>query len=399
MYAGLAHLDEEVLRLNGCLSRHDFQETLLTRAKLLHDLKSEPDIYTVAQATLLMSINHESSRTSTIWLAHSHLAAQKLGLENRGAYLLMKIDQSNLSKRLWWSIYVRDNTLRLELGSPLRLQEVPYHVPLLNLDCFNLSPFSTLVQSRLPEAPYLQKPEIHEMLMQIAIQRSGLVCQLSQILAMPARMSVSSKVQQDESVYFDQALREWDWELEPDLRFEPKSSRVFEYHCGLLSLLYLSTSNALHLIRLQPRSGAIGLDRIRTDVEHNTGQALNTASALYLSGSLIPPTMGMGMVYNAVNLSVTLAKWRKLSLVESLPLDSAIICLRALVESQPRGTAMEIALCHLGSRMQSLLIESEAKVEDIKQRGRHKGADSFDNQRGIDVEEKMSSLVASKRAK
>ncbi|KAK4948085.1 hypothetical protein LTR10_013139 [Elasticomyces elasticus] len=398
MYAGVAHLEERVLRLHGCPSRYEFQETLLTRAKLLHDFKSEPDVFTVAQATLLMSINHECSRTSTIWLAHSHLAAQKLGLESPGAYLLMGVEQSKLCIRLWWSIYIRDNTLRLEIGSPQLLQDVHYHAPRLSLDCFDLSPFSTTIQCSLSEAPFLQNLEIHRMLMQIAIERTGLVCQLSQILALRNRMSDFPRVRPDGPAYYlAQALRRWESELEPGLRFESKSSQVFEYHCGILSLLYLSTFNALLQTRFQPQSCDMRLDAIRSNVEHNNGKALDIARTLYLSGSRIPPTLGMGMVYNAVSLSITLAKWLGPSLAEPLRLDSAILCLCALVESQPRGTAVEIALCRLGSRIQGLLTESGGKVKGTKRRGRDKIAVALDIAREIDAEEQNISAGSVER--
>lgn len=314
----------------------------------------ESDLLTVAQATLLMSINHQCSKASTIWLAQSHLLAQGMGFENPAAYSLMKAERSDLGKRLWWSIFARDNTLRLELGAPQRLQDAPYDVPSLGLDCFDLLPFSTEVQDCLPRASIVKSPTIHRLLMQIAIRRTELVCHLSQIFAISSRLPLSTTAHQGMSIYFEESLQSWNSELEPDLHFHSSSSAVADYHCGLLSLLYLSTSNTLLRSRLQPVNSAVIDLGIRSNIERDTAKTLNIARALYSSGACLPPTLGMGIVYNAVNLYAELAEWRKAKGGDPLYLDSAIVCLCALTKSQPRRTAVEIALYHLGNRIRGL---------------------------------------------
>ena len=301
-----------------------------------------------------MSINHQCSKTSTIWLAQSHLLAQRLGFENPAAYTLMKAKRSDLGRRLWWSIFARDNTLRMELGAPQRLQDTPYDVSSLSLDCFDLLPFSIKVQDCLPRASILKSPAIHRLLMQIAIRRTELVCHLSQVLTISSRLPLFTKAHHGISISFEEGLQSWNSDLRPELHFHSSSSAVVDYHSGLLSLLYLSTSNTLLRSRLQPVNSAVVDLGVRSNIERDTAKTLNIAGALYSSGACLPPTLGMGMVYNAVNLYVELAEWRKVKGVDPLYLDSAIVCLGALTKSQPRRTAVEIALCHLESRIRGL---------------------------------------------
>ncbi|KAI1612745.1 hypothetical protein EDD36DRAFT_487828 [Exophiala viscosa] len=368
MYAGMAHLDEEVLRLYGCRARNEAQDRMFNRVKLLYEFDVEADLLTVAQACLLMSISHQCSKTSTIWLAQGHLLAQRLGFENAAAYSLMKVERSNSGKRLWWSIFVRDNTLRLELGTPQRLQDTPYDVPFLSLDCFDLSPFPTHVQDDLSGATVVDSPKMHRLMMQLAIRRTELVCHLSQISAISSKLPVLAKVFQGVSIYFEQALRRWDSELEPELRFNPGApSPVLDYHRGLLSLLFLSTSNTLLQSRLQPASSDVVDLGVRSSIERDTGKGLKIVQELYSSGSWLPPTLGMGLVYNAINLYVGLAEWRKTRRSCPLHLDEAVVCLRSLGKSQHGRTAIGVALYHLESRIKRLGVEPRnAGPEDAK---------------------------------
>ena len=330
--------------------------THLPSFQLLHDFDAEPDLLAVAQASLLLSINHQCSKTSTVWLTHSHVAAQRLGLENKSSYSMMKPDKSNLCKRLWWSLFIRDNTLRLELGTPQRFQDTPYDVPPLTIESFDLSEFPVTLRHALPDAILVQNAEIHRRLALLAIRRAELACHLSQILAISNKPPMPHTAKSRRlSIYFEQSLENWYTEHEPHLRFDPGHSPVLDHHCGLLSLLYFGSSNALLKEHLQqsPDSSAVDL-AVRLKMENDTRKALNVARTLYMSGSYIPPTLGMGMVYNAVNVFVQLAEWRKCKKATPLPLDPAIKCLCALIKSTTRGTAVEIALCHLESRIKAL---------------------------------------------
>ncbi|KAK4941411.1 hypothetical protein LTR10_018680 [Elasticomyces elasticus] len=368
MFAGMAHLDEKILQLYGCGPRNEAQEKMFSRVKLLYQFDVEPDLLTVAQACLLMSINHQCSKTSTIWLAQSHLLAHRLGFENPAAYSLMKVELSSLGKRLWWSIFTRDNTLRLELGTPQRLQDTPYDVPFLSLDCFDLSAFSTNVQENLSRATLVDSPKTHRLLMQMAIRRTELICHLSQISTISGKLPVLAKAFQGISIYFEQALRRWDSELEPELRFLPGGpSPAFDYQCALLSLLFLSTSNTLLQSRLQPVNSDVVDLGVRSSIERDTGKGLKIVQELYSSGLWLPSTLGMGMVYNAVNLYVGLAEWRKTRRADTLDLEAAIVCLRALGKSQDRRTAVEVAMYHLESRIRALCVENcNASSENSK---------------------------------
>ncbi len=342
-----------------------------------------------------MSINHQCSKTSTIWLALSHLTAQRMGLENPNTYSTTSSKRAGLYQRLWWSIFTRDTTLRLELGTPQRFQDFSSYdcMPPLTEDCFDTSgSFSASVRAQLPNATQVQRPDVHRRLVELAVRRAELVAVLAQILAVATNNdnskgflppSSSPTRTHEISVHFERALRKWCSGLENSglhNNGEP-TSKTFEYHCGLLSILYFSTSNALLQRHLQPSPISTVVDSaVRTKVERDTKKALDVAKALYTPssgypGSPFPPTLGMGLAYNAINLFVGLAEWRSTKRAAAadnddnddddddddtsttsllLPLDPAIKCLCALIKSTPRGTAVEIALSHLESRIKAL---------------------------------------------
>lgn len=314
---------------------------------------------------------------STIWLAQSHLIAQRLGLENRSTYSMMRPEKANLCKRLWWSIFIRDNVLKMELGTPQRIQDVSNEVPTLTVEAFNLQPFSEVVRNALPDATIVDNAEIHRQLAELTVRRADLACHLSQISTLHKVPTPS--IMQSQSVYFEQALRNWCSDLDPRLRFKPGSSRVFDYHSGVLGMLYFSTSNALLQNHLQPSPVSAATDlAVRQKIEKDTRKILNIARTLYQSEACFPPTLGMGMVYNAVSLYVGLAEWRSTAtdlknhrhhhhhpLENSLPLDPAIKCLCALIKSTPRGTAVEVALCHLESRINALDVPDKPRQMNL----------------------------------
>lgn len=311
-----------------------------------------------------MSINHQCSKSSTIWLAQSHLAAQRMGIERRVMYSRMSFDKPSPSQRLWWSIFVRDSTLRLELGTTQKLQDFAYDVPALTVSCFDLSQFPVAVQQAFPDVTVVNNPKVFRQLTKLAVHRAELACHLSQILAVTHKTSLPlpqplahPNTSGAVAVYFEKILRNWRSRLEHSLVHDSGFSRVFDYHRGLLWILYFSTSNALLQRHLSQSPNSKVVDAaVRCKVESDTRKTLAIARTLYLSGAHLPPTLGMGMVYNAVNLWVGLAEWQRAKTTDAAPLslELAIGCLCALIKPTARGTAVQSALSRLEARVKAL---------------------------------------------
>ncbi|RVX71602.1 hypothetical protein B0A52_03786 [Exophiala mesophila] len=361
IYAGASHVPDATFQRCGYASRSDAQNVFFQRAKVLHDLDTENDLLVLSQATLLLSINHQCSKTSTVWLAHSHLTAQRLGLDRPSVYTGMRGQRAKLCKRLWWSMFLRDNTLRLELGTPRHFQDVSPDMPALTEDCFDITEFPTHLKELLPDASIVVDQDIHRKLMLMSVRRAELATHLAHILSLASQLSesISSNTtasMESISVLYENQLRGWLSRLNKDTQFSPRTdSHILAYHSGLLSMLYLSASNALLQHHLAGTYSSYVDLAVRSQMENDTERLLDIARILYqTSSTCFPPTLGMGLVYNAINRFIALADWRRLHAAPSLVLNPAIKCLCALIKSTPRGTAVAVALAHLEAKIKAL---------------------------------------------
>ncbi|OQV03619.1 Fungal specific transcription factor domain-containing protein [Cladophialophora immunda] len=361
LFTGAAHITEEAINSYGFASRDCLQETLYQRAKLLCHFEAERDVLVLAQAHLLMSVSHQCSKTSTIWHAQAHLFVQKLGLEDKRTYLVVKSALSRLYKRLWWSLFVRDYTLKMEIGAAQHFQETSYQVPDLTLDCFDTSAFPLFAQQMLPRAKILKETHLYLRLAWLAIQKAELVCHLREIYMV---RSQSDRARYHRIFRFlEQNLSAWVSGFDVGLPYDPGECQVFDYHRGLLMISYFSTSNILLQGFLQPPHTEEGDSRIRLKVETNTRRLLEQADELYRSERRLPPTLGMGMIYNAISLYLELEEWRRTRTAELASLEPAFRCLAGLKRSAPKETSLQMALGHLQNR---ITILERSKVTGIK---------------------------------
>lgn len=259
-------------------------------------------------------------------------------------------------------MFLRDNTLRLELGTPRHFQDVSPDMPALTQDCFDMTEFPSHLKDLLPNASIVVDQDIHRKLMLMSVRRAELATHLGHILALATQLnesvsaSAAANTMQSVSVLYENQLRGWLSRLNKDTQFSPRTdSHILAYHSGLLSMLYLSASNALLQHHLAGTYTTYIDMAVRSQMENDTERLLDIARILYqTSSTCFPPTLGMGLVYNAINRFITLAEWRRLHAAPSLLLSPAIKCLCALIKSTARGTAVAVALAHLESKIKAL---------------------------------------------
>ena len=258
-------------------------------------------------------------------------------------------------------MFLRDNTLRLELGTPRHFQDVSPDMPALTEDCFDITEFPTHLKELLPDASIVVDQDIHRKLMLMSVRRAELATHLAHILSLASQLSesISSNTtasMESISVLYENQLRGWLSRLNKDTQFSPRTdSHILAYHSGLLSMLYLSASNALLQHHLAGTYSSYVDLAVRSQMENDTERLLDIARILYqTSSTCFPPTLGMGLVYNAINRFIALADWRRLHAAPSLVLNPAIKCLCALIKSTPRGTAVAVALAHLEAKIKAL---------------------------------------------
>ena len=106
----------------------------------------------------------------------------------------------------------------------------------------------------------------------------------------------------------------------------------------------------------------------------------------------------MGMVYSTVNLSVSLAEWKHAKHTEPSLISAVNVCLSALIQSQPRLTAVKIALCDLKARMRELAFADSNGDYGHSKSATTGSVRSYDTLKENDSEGRLAVNVSSHRA-
>ncbi|KAM5358478.1 hypothetical protein ACJA88_015342 [Fusarium oxysporum] len=124
LFAASPFVSQSTVRALGYSSTRALRATLLRRAKLLHDLETEPSFVIIAQASILLSTASLSSsgKPNTMWL---NLAIQNAKLAEAHLYRnitsVSDAKQCNTLKRLWWCCITRDCSISLLLKRPIQI--------------------------------------------------------------------------------------------------------------------------------------------------------------------------------------------------------------------------------------------------------------------------------------
>lgn len=168
MFAGSAWVNEEKLHAAGFTSREDAQRVLFRRvrvgfyssstekvstsncAQLLYDLEVESDEMAVIQALILMTFSKQpmsEDKDSWHWLGIAISLCYRSGL-NRDTPAAratsdkltdVLADESRaLRRRIFWSCFIRECTLAIREGRPVRINIADCNVPMLSVEDFTI---------------------------------------------------------------------------------------------------------------------------------------------------------------------------------------------------------------------------------------------------------------------
>ncbi|KAF5239232.1 hypothetical protein FANTH_10034 [Fusarium anthophilum] len=133
LFIGVMHCSESDLQSVGLGSRQRAKYILYNRAKSLFDAEAEPKSLIVIQALFLLSFYRAGpllQKDTRHWLAVAISQAQTKGLHR--ASRDEKDKTSQLKKRIWWSIYVRERQCAAALGLPNRVRDEDCDIGALN---------------------------------------------------------------------------------------------------------------------------------------------------------------------------------------------------------------------------------------------------------------------------
>jgi hypothetical protein len=144
LFIGVIHCEESTLTALGWNNRHRAKWLFYIRAKDIYDATHESNKIYVIQALFLMSFWRAGAlleKDARHWLGTAISLAQTKALHRTGETGDEK--SSQLKRRLWWAIYVRERQCGSALGLPNRIRDEDCDItPLTNSDfasAFNTS--------------------------------------------------------------------------------------------------------------------------------------------------------------------------------------------------------------------------------------------------------------------
>ncbi|EXJ68293.1 uncharacterized protein A1O5_08908 [Cladophialophora psammophila CBS 110553] len=281
MCSGAAHVDMQVLRKLGFNSRKLARSAFFERARLLYDLDCESDRVSFVQAFLLMTYWYDARETHKdrkFWIRVAVTLSQDLGLDLNLDFC--KTRQHRMFKRLWWCCFMRDQFVALMTWTPPQLGAWHRHLPMLELDDFEMQDFSPAVSHLIKEWDFIDNQRSRIGLATLCIEKAKLCVCINEILQ--ARYS-SRRYESDsrmmtilvprhstanafEILELDRQLQEWYRGLSDAGKFDlrdptdsafMKSSNVIAMHRAHLKLLFLSAMIALHRPQISETAGTL----------------------------------------------------------------------------------------------------------------------------------------------
>ncbi|RFU30254.1 hypothetical protein B7463_g6091, partial [Scytalidium lignicola] len=139
MFAGAAFIDLSDLQMVGYSTRREARKAFYQKTRLLYQFDCESDRFSIVQALLLITYQHENpsdGKDERYWLSVAISLAYTIGLHRNPDALSTNSKDWRLRKRTWWSCVMRDRLLALGMKKVPLIDDRNYDVPMLSLDDF-----------------------------------------------------------------------------------------------------------------------------------------------------------------------------------------------------------------------------------------------------------------------
>ncbi|KAJ5811670.1 hypothetical protein N7474_007971, partial [Penicillium riverlandense] len=269
MFSGAASVDMEVLSSAGFSSRICARRALFQRVKLLYEMDFETDCrISIIQSLLLMTFCRETDgaqKDSWYWMGACLTHAMSIGLHRDCSASRHLPRDWRFRRRLWWSIYVRDRLMALELNCPTRIRDDECDISPLTLVDFEIDaePSEASKFHEKPRALHDRGSRRTTAVICIEITKlcgliSGILSTLTYNCAQgthPAEqiMPDESSAKESQVQFYDNELRDWLNTVPADAQYSSfpstrvsDASRNLHLHSGFLKVIYLFLILTLH---------------------------------------------------------------------------------------------------------------------------------------------------------
>lgn len=136
MFAGATHVAKVHLLSAGYASREEACQTLFNRTKLLHEMgySSVDDDCSIVRSLMLMGYwyhaTHGEVKDNRYWLSVAVALAYKAHLNRDPALFPISTNAQRYRKRIWWSLFIADQTVSLGSKLPCLIKMHDFDVPL-----------------------------------------------------------------------------------------------------------------------------------------------------------------------------------------------------------------------------------------------------------------------------
>ncbi|EEP76800.1 cutinase transcription factor 1 beta [Uncinocarpus reesii 1704] len=377
MFAGTAFIDIKHLRAEGFESRRAARKAFFQRARLLYDFDYEADRISLVQSLLLMTYWYEmpdDQKDTWHWMGVSLSLAHTIGLHRDPASSNMDPKRQKLWKRIWWGTYTRDRLIALGMRRPTRIKDEDCDVPMLQVSDFDFKPMSPSVLQVLGDVELTHNVTHQRELAVMFIEKAKLCLCISHVLSaqysvlghkfggtMETTMMLLPKKSAAETCEVrrcDDELELWLVNLAEEAQYRPPPSTlspgdgVIYLHRALLSMVYHTTSSALHRPQVLPTTPIptveVELQALsRTKVRHAAVEITNIAQVLHnLKLTCFLPTTGVTVLLPAVIIHLLDIKSNDIS-VRAASLNRFYRCMQILQRLQEIYASADFATSFL----------------------------------------------------
>ncbi|KAJ5657116.1 Cutinase transcription factor 1 beta variant 3 [Penicillium longicatenatum] len=261
MFAATAFVDMKYLCEDGYQTRRCARKQFFQRTKLLYDFDYEQSPLIVLQALLHMTYWDEApgeQKHTWHWMGIAVSLSYNLGIHRQEASNTSTSLEKRLRKRLWWSCFMRDRIIALDMRRLPIIEDASLNVPMLAQDDFESEWLVDRITTPLSGSSTRDARMAYD-LVSMCIARAELCVLLGRVLkarfSVPDRHEVmASHARTDESAnIIASELKMWAESLPGCCQYQSLSVADMRDGCAtvsvqqtLLHMLYHATSWVLH---------------------------------------------------------------------------------------------------------------------------------------------------------
>ncbi|KAH8693866.1 putative cutinase transcription factor 1 alpha [Talaromyces proteolyticus] len=241
LFIGASLCSDNALREAGFRDRYETKFLFYDRGKEIFDADCETDSLSKLQAVFLLSFwrstpGHE--KDTRYWLGAAISLAQTGGLHMLSKLSLLSSKEKRVRKRIFWSLYIRDQQVAAAYGLPARIRDEDCDIPMLDGTDFEEE---GVVENKSVFGE--QKPEHASYMIQMA-RAARLLREVVWAAYLPGQL----RYEQAERERLKERIMKWESDLPAELKLQEATERGTMYFAGIVNI----THNYLYILLYRP---------------------------------------------------------------------------------------------------------------------------------------------------